>query len=136
MLRLRFCAMDQNALAQQLTKMWYGVTLAEFRAEAEHETSGILTTSIREPNGPRRLFVVCVTDMDQIYGFEKLLGLVAAAEQDWNSCTLVEVAVRAIVSGSTFELLSDEFGRHSALLLIAAEPHSIEKLESIFEIPS
>jgi hypothetical protein len=56
--------------------------------------------------------------------------------EDWNTLTLGTLAVRAIRGGGfCFDALQDENGRRSALVLIAAEPCSIQILESAFNFP-
>ena len=105
--------------------------------DAEREATGIAFESIRIKDGKRSIIVMCVTGIDQITRLEKAFDLVDDnIIEDWNTLTLGDVAARAARgSGFCFEALRDESGRRSALVLIAAEPRSINILESAFSLP-
>jgi hypothetical protein len=123
--------------ASHLAKTWGAKTLEELRVEAEREDSGISFESIRA-NGEQRLVVVlCATDLDKIAKLEKVFDLVdSGADENWNILTLADATVRTVRRGGlSFEALRDEFGRRSAVVLIAAEPTSMRVIETVFDLP-
>lgn len=129
---------DLIELATRVAKVWTSKTLEDLRVEAERGDSGISFDSIRADNGRRFMVVLCVADIDQIARLETGLDLIDDnATEDWNTLTLATLAMRAASNGGSlrFESQRDEFGRRSALALIAADPHSISLLENIFEMP-
>ena len=66
--------MDIEEAAQQIRDEWNNKTLAEFRIEAERETSGMVYESFGLDAGQRLVIILCLTDIDQIqtleHGFE------------------------------------------------------------------
>jgi hypothetical protein len=126
---LKFAALFANA--------WGDKTLEELRCEADREETEIAFEALRASEGQRFMIVACVTDIDQIARLEQVLDLVDDnLKEDWNTLTLADVAMRsARVGGMCFEALRDEYGRRSALALIAVDPRSIRMVETLFELP-
>jgi hypothetical protein len=124
-------------IAALLVKTWGTKTLEDFRVEAEHETNGTLFESLRADGGQRLIVVVCLTDPGQIKLIEDAVELVDNPNpEDWNALTLSTVAYRtAFGAGFGFESRRDDYGRRSALVLIAAEPRSMHIMETIFSLP-
>jgi hypothetical protein len=124
--------------AKQLANAWGGKTLEELRVEAEGEVTGIKFESVRADGGQRFIIILCLTDLDQIAKLEAKLDLADDNEpEDWNNVTLAELASRMVRNGGSlrFESLKDEFGRRSALALIAADPDSVSMVENLFNMP-
>lgn len=130
--------MNHEQFAADLAKNWGDKTLRELRDEAEREKTQIAFESFRVAGGKRLFIIICVTDIDQIARLERSLRLVdEVADEDWNTLTLVRAAARtAAASGLAFESEHDEFGRRSALVLIATAPRSIQIIESLFNFPA
>ena len=127
-----------DQLATALLNTWAKKTLEELRVEAERETSGIAFDAVRVNNKQRILVALCATDIDQIAMFEKAFRLVGSppTSANWNTTTLAHVAMDAMRRGGfSFESRRDEFGRLSALALVAADPDSMRMMESVFKFP-
>jgi hypothetical protein len=122
--------MDIEEAAQQIRDNWNNKTLAEFRIEAERESTGVVYESFRLDAGQRLVLMLCLTDIDQIQSLERSFELRDdGTQEDWNTLTLGEVFRRTVLgSGIAFESLHDEYGRRAALVICAAEPQSIERL--------
>ena len=129
---------DLIEFAAIIAKKWTNKTLEDLRVEAERADTGIMFDAVRSSTGGRALIVACVTDLDQISRLEKALDLVDdGITEDWNTLSLSEVSMRSWRAGGLcFESLRDEYGRRSALALIAASPDSIRIIEAIFEMPA
>lgn len=128
--------MDIEEVAQQIRDKWSNKTLAEFRIEAERESSGMVYESFRPDTGQRLVLVLCLTDIDQIQTLERGFELRDdGIEEDWNTLTLGEVFRRTVLgSGIAFESLRDEYGRRAALVICTAEPQSIARLRALFNL--
>jgi hypothetical protein len=128
--------MDIEEAAQQIQDKWNNKTLAEFRIEAECESTGMVYESFRLDAGQRLVLMLCLTDIDQIQTLERGFELRDdGTQEDWNALTLGEVFRRTVLgSGMAFQSLRDEYGRRVALVICAAEPQSIERLYSSFNL--
>ena len=127
-----------DQLAQMLLNTWARTSLGELRVKAEREATGIAFESVRADRGQRFMLVLCATDIDQIALLERAFNFVDdGVTEDWNTVTLAHLAMRLMRNGGglRFESLKDEFGRRSALALIAADPNSIRIIEGIFKMP-
>ena len=122
--------MDIEEAAQQIRDKWNNKTLAEFRIEAERESTGMVYESFCLDAGQRLVLMLCLTDIDQIQTLERGFELRDdGTQEDWNTLTLGEVFRRTVLgSGIAFESSRDEYGRRAALVICAAEPQSIERL--------
>ncbi len=128
--------MDIEEAAQQIRDKWNNKTLAEFRIEAERESSGMVYESFRLDAGQRLVLMLCLTDIDQIQTLERGFELSDdGTQEDWNTLTLGEVFRRTVLgSGIAFESSRDEYGRRAALVICAAEPQSIQRLYVLFNL--
>ena len=126
--------MDIEEVAQQIRDEWNNKTLAEFRIEAERESTGMVYESFRLDAGQRLVLMLCLTDIDQIQTLERGFELRDdGTQEDWNTLTLGEVFRRTVLgSGMAFQSLRDEYGRRAALVICVAEPRSIERLSVLF----
>jgi len=122
--------MDIEEAAQQIRDNWNNKTLAEFRIEAERESSGMVYESFCLDAGQPLVLMLCLTDIDQIQTLERGFELSDdSTQEDWNTLTLGEVFRRTVLgSGIAFESSRDEYGRRAALVICAAEPQTIERL--------
>ena len=131
-----------NAIEQMATMLlntWAKKPLEELRIDAEREASGIAFESFRADGGQRFMIVLVATDVEQIALLEKAFELVDdGIVEDWNEITLADLAFRVMRKrgGLRFESLRDEYGRRSALALIAAEPGSVRLIETFFKMPA
>jgi hypothetical protein len=128
--------MDIEEVAQQIRDEWNNKTLAEFRIEAERESTGMVYESFGVDAGQRLVFMLCLTDIDQIQSLERSFELRDdGTQEDWNTLTLGEVFRRTLLgSGIAFESLHDEYGKRAALVLCAAEPQTIQRLYVLFNL--
>lgn len=128
--------MDIEEAAQQIRDKWNNKTLAEFRSEAERESTGMVYESFRLDTGQRLVLMLCLTDLDQVQTLQRGFQLRDdVSQEDWNTLTLGEVFRRTILgSGIAFESSRDEYGRRAALVICAAEPQSIERLYVLFNL--
>ena len=128
---------DFNEFAARVAKDWSHKTLEELRTEADRETTGISSYSIREDGGKRAIIILCLTDLDQIARLEKAMNFADdGVIEDWNKLTLADVAFRSGGGDSlSFEGLKDEYGRRSAIVLTAVGPKSVHLMEIIFTLP-
>ena len=126
--------MDIEEVAQQIRDEWNNKTLAEFRIEAERESTGMVYESFGVDAGQRLVLMLCVTDIEQIQTLERGFELRDdGTQEDWNTLTLGEVFRRTVLgSGIAFESLRNEYGKRAALVLCAAEPQTIERLYVLF----
>jgi hypothetical protein len=122
--------MDVEKVAQQIRDEWNNKTLAEFRIEAERESTGMVYESFLLDTGQRLVIMMCLTDIGHIQTLERGFELRDdGTQEDWNTLTLAEVFRRTVLgSGMAFESLRDEYGRRAALVICAAEPRAIERL--------
>jgi hypothetical protein len=122
--------MDIEEVAQQVRDEWNNKTLAEFRIEADRESTGMVYESFGVDAGQRLVLMLCVTDIEQIQTLERCFELKDdGTQEDWNTLTLGEVFRRTVLGpGMAFESLRDEYGRRAALVICAAEPRAIERL--------
>jgi hypothetical protein len=132
-----FTRMDHiEEIAAQLKQHLGGKTLATLREDAAKEMNGVCWMAIRPDAGPRRILLFCITDG---YELRKLDGLNSAKAEDfgdWDSVTLTEAIACTMLSGGfayAFDLKSPE--RSRAVILIAAVPDSITRLEQAFNLP-
>jgi len=125
-------------IAAELAKRWFGKTLEDFRIEAEKAPGGVAFESVRAQDGRRFITLVCIADIDEIARVEQELQLVDDnIIEDWNTLSLADLVVRTFLGGELrFESRRDEFGRRSALVLIAADPRSIRIIERLFVLPN
>ena len=81
--------------------------------------------------------VLCIAEADQIARVDKVFAYGAPTPiEDWRRTPLKALVVRAIAAGGLIgEWLSDEYGRPSAVVLSAADPRSITRLEEVFVMP-
>ena len=123
--------MDIEEAAQQIRDTWNNKTLTDLRNEAERESIGMVYESLRLDTGQRIVLMLCLTDVDQIQTLEQVFELRDdGTQEDWNTLTLGEVFRRTVLgSGIAFESSRDEYGRRAALVICAAEPQSIERLD-------
>jgi hypothetical protein len=130
--------MNLDEIAAHLTKTWGNKTLGEFRDEAEREDNGTVYESVRVPDGPRVMLILCLTDVDQIAIVERAFEFQDdGASEDWNEVKLGEVLRRTVLGmGVSFEALRDEYGRRAAMVICATEPSSIQKLNMLFNLPA
>ena len=128
--------MDIEEVAQQIRDEWNNKTLAEFRIEAERESTGMVYESFGLDTGQRLVLMLCLTDIEQIQTLERCFELRNdGTQEDWNTLTLGEVFRRTVLgSGMAFESLRDEYGRRAVLVICAAEPRSIERLSALFNL--
>ena len=128
--------MDIEEVAQQIRDEWNNKTLTEFRIEAERESTGMVYESFGVDTGQRLVLMLCLTDIEQIQTLERCFELKDdGTQEDWNTLTLGEVFRRTVVgSGIAFESLYDQYGRRAAFVICAAEPQSIERLYSTFNL--
>ncbi|HEV2207917.1 MAG TPA: hypothetical protein VG167_04030 [Verrucomicrobiae bacterium] len=127
-----------DQLATVLLNTWAKKPLEELRLQAEHEKSGIALDALRLGTGQRLIIVLCATDIDQIARLEKVLEFVDdGASEDWTTFTVAHMAMRLMRNGGglRFESLKDEYGRRSALALVAADPASVRAIETLFQMP-
>jgi hypothetical protein len=125
-------------MATLLLNTWGKKSLEELRLEAEREVSGIAFEAIRAGGGQRFMLVLCATDIDQIALLERAFNFIDdGVAEDWNTLTLAHLALRLMRNGGglKFESIRDEYGRRTALVLIAGEPDSIRIIEGIFNMP-
>jgi hypothetical protein len=128
--------MDIEEVAQQIRDEWNNKTLAEFRIEADRESTGMVYESFGLDAGQRLVLMLCLTDIEQIQTLERCFELKDdGTQEDWNTLTLGEVFRRTVLgSGIAFESTRDEYGRRAALVICAAEPQSIERLHVFFNL--
>ena len=112
--------------------------MSAFRNEATKQINGTLYEAIRSENGRRFLLVICLTGKFEISkalkGFDlKTHGVPA----DW-ATTTVRALVMSAVSGNCFayEAEYDALMQPTTLVFVSAEPHSINILERLFNLPS
>lgn len=121
-------------LVTQLEALWGGKTLATIRDLAARELNGTCFQALRTAEGPRMVLIVCVTGEHEIEKMGKLSERTLQPFGDWNSVSVVEAVARTMMSGG----FAYDFDRSSLrssgapVVLIAAGPVSITKLESIF----
>jgi hypothetical protein len=136
---LQILAMNNiDQFAVMLMNTWAKKSLEELRVEAEREATGISFESVRADKGQRFMLVLCATDIDQIALLERRFNFVDdGISEDWNAVTLADLAMRLFRNGGglRFESRRDEYGRRTALALVAIDPDSIRQVESIFTLP-
>jgi hypothetical protein len=128
--------MDIEEAAQQIRDTWNNKTLVDLRTEAERESTGMVYESFRLDAGQRIVLMLCLTDVDQIQTLQRGFDLRDdGTQEDWNTLTLGEVFRRTVLgSGIAFESLRDEYGRRAALVICAAEPQLIERLDVLLNL--
>ena len=120
-----------------LRQEWGSKTLEELRVEAERNPTGLTFESMRVSSGQRVAIVLCLTEMDDIAEVERAISLIdRQTAVNWNELTLSDlVAQTAQGRGLCYEALRDEFGRRSALILVATAPDAVAFLEKAFNLP-
>jgi hypothetical protein len=69
--------MDIEEVAQQIRDEWNNKTLAEFRIEADRESTGMVYESFGVDAGQRLVLMLCLTDIEQIQTLDNSAGRVS-----------------------------------------------------------
>ncbi len=126
---------DLEKLAEQLESAWGGQTLATLSAEASREMNGTCFKAIRQPNGPRRILIFCVTGEHEQEKMGRLSPKTEKHFGDWSSVSLFEAVVSAIMAGGfCYAFDANCSKRTRPVVLIAAVPDSIMALEKAFAL--
>ena len=131
--------MNLDQMAQLVMNEFGDATLADLRAEAQRETTGIKFRSLRVAGGQRLFLVACLTQPLHVVGFETVLGLDygARSSRDWGSLSLLSLFRDYVgVSDLGFEVQRDHLEQPVALALIASHPSSMQTLSSILSLPA
>lgn len=118
----------------QAASLWCNKTLAQLRAEAEREKTGVAFDALRPTGGPRLMMVVCITGAQA----SRLLQHVTLVEEGpraaWSAISLFDFVSRSMHGRAlAFEIERDESGMVGALAISAAGPDSISKLEALLK---
>lgn len=129
--------MTPKEIVDVMARAWGGKTLAALQRQAAAETNGNAFDALREAGGRRWLLVMCMTRVDQIAKVESLLELPPGGEEmDWEGTTLAEAFARGPMAGTLVcWSLTDGQWRRKAVVLIAADPCSVTRLEEMFNLP-
>lgn len=124
-------------IAAAIAAHWSGKTLAMLRDEAMAEANGTAFDAVKIPGKGRVALVVCVTAPDQLSLVGRFFDLVDdGAREDWNTLTLGEVFSRTWSAAVLrCELFGGGNGSFEAVVLIAADPRSMEMLGRFFSFP-
>lgn len=118
---------------RMILQTWGGKTLADLRNDAARQFNGTAFSALKTPAGQRIILVVCVTGEHEL---EKALKAFRLGSQglprNWAAERVVDVIMRTIAGGGFgYEDERDtRTGRVTALVLISAEPVSMENLEA------
>jgi hypothetical protein len=120
-------------IAAQLKKLWGGQTLATLRDDARRELNGTCFTSLRPAGELRRVLVCGITGEHEVRKLGHLDPAGARSFGDWSAISLFEAVVSAFMEGGfayDFDSSSSR-GSHAPVVLIAAVPDSVTKLENL-----
>lgn len=126
-----------DEILAQLGQLWGGQTLATFRDDATREFNGTSLTSLRTPNGPRRILMFCVTGEHELRKLERQWLASESAERfdDWAKVSLFEAAVRAMRAGGFAHDIEARSSRPAKpRVVIATSPDAVAKLEALFDL--
>jgi hypothetical protein len=129
--------MTVEKIATQLTSEWSNKTVGDLCTQAETEHTGIAFDAIRMPGALRLFIVMCITKPDQIERVERCLMLSPRQHVlDRGKLTLAEGVALAIASKAMLtDIVLTPAGAVRARFLIAADPLSVQKIESLFTLP-
>ena len=127
-----------NQIPMQIARVvreWSSKTLEDLRSDAVLEDTGIAFDAVREQDGMRICLVICVTGEDQLRRFREA-GLVDnGADIDWAAFTTGAAVTLAALSGTIcVKALKSSGDSWMALVMAAAVPDSIRRLEDFFDL--
>jgi hypothetical protein len=124
-------------IAEQLKKAWGGQTLATMREEASKELNGACFKALRHSDGRRSVILFCATGEHELAKLEKAIGAAPPHSfGDWSAVSLFEAVARTMLGGGLcYDREPNSPQRSSALVLIAAGPDSVIKMEELLSLP-
>jgi hypothetical protein len=127
--------MNPEEIASRLETLWGGQTLASLRDEATREFNGTCFSALRRRDGPRDVLIVCVTGAHELGKLEGLDPAQAYPFGDWSKVSLFEAWLRTRLAGGFCYDAERKSGQAlSAVVLIAAVPRSITRLEALLNL--
>lgn len=130
------CMPDPLTSLESLAKLWTGETLATLRSEALREFNGTAFKALR-PDGKQRLFILCCVTGEHELGkvTDHFLKVESEPLGQWSKVSLMEAVSRAIMAGGFIhDFDSESSAKLKPLVLIAAGPDSVKKLEALLMI--
>jgi hypothetical protein len=126
--------MSIEEIGKLLAETWAATSLDRFQEMAAEETNGTRFDAVRVDGGRRVMLCVCVTGFDQLRVLGSALRVLPPPELlDWATVPVASLAVRAArESRIVIAQKSDSDSRLIAVVLMAADPVSIRRLESAF----
>ncbi|MBC2592674.1 hypothetical protein H5P28_00210 [Ruficoccus amylovorans] len=124
---------SMDRLVQMVNERWGNILLSELRDEALEEPTGIKYESVRASIGPRMAIALCLTHEKDIAKCQRALGLSDAPSEDWSELTLLDLLEHAVRSSAIIcKVDKDASGSIRAVAFIAADPDSVNRIESVF----